>query len=150
MVVIFLHLHHIGPVIGVTPTVFLCWNKNNGNFGRFSLHIWPFFKGNFVSFTALPGRFSPRRVALLCNAGLREQTRRTDNSSLLLIECQYPSDLSAFTNKNSECKHSGLDLASDRKYIIIFVFYQLNTINNLFMLISSLNSVCYVSRQSKV
>ena len=27
---------------------------------------------------------------------------------LVLIECQYRSDLSAFTNKNSECKHSGL------------------------------------------
>ena len=81
-----------------------------------------------------------------CNPWLEEQTR-TDNILLTLIECQYRSDLSAFINKNSECKHSGLDLAADRKYIIIFVFYQLNTINNLFMLISSLNSVCYVSGQ---
>ena len=33
------------------------------------------------------------------------------------------------------------------KYIIIFAFQELNTINNLFMLMSGLNSVCYVSRK---
>lgn len=42
-----------------------------------------------------------------CNPWLEEQTR-TDNILLTLIECQYRSDLSAFINKNSECKHSGL------------------------------------------
>ena len=39
--------------------------------------------------------------------GCERDRPRTDHSSLLLIECQYRSDLSAFTNKNSECEHSG-------------------------------------------
>lgn len=35
-------------------------------------------------------------------------TMQSSVGLLVLIECQYRSDLSAFTNKNSECKHSGL------------------------------------------
>ena len=67
---------------------------------------------------------------------------------LVLIECQYQSDLSAFVKKNIVCKCLGLDMAIDtEKYIIIFAFQELNTINNLFMLMSGLNSVCYVSRK---